>query len=191
MLFRSIRSRVLPMAVSLRSRSTLEIIRFAAANHLCVALTYGGEVRRIEPYSLRQTIEGNFVLHTVRCDSGEHRSYCVDRMEGASVTSQSFAPRYLIEPTSKGPLPVTATVTGPQLQPVSWGHRQRIRAARRQATINRGPVHVFRCAVCSKAFERRSFDSSVNPHKHPAGYECPGRTGIFIRTKYQWSRNGG
>ncbi len=32
----AIRSRVLPMAVPLRARSTLEIIRFAAANHLCV-----------------------------------------------------------------------------------------------------------------------------------------------------------
>jgi predicted nucleotidyltransferase component of viral defense system len=180
----AIRSRVLPMAVPLRSRTTVEIIRFAAANHLCVDLTYGGEVRRIEPYSLRQTIEGNFVLHTLRSDSGEHRSYRVDRMEGASVTSQSFAPRYLIELTSKSPLPVTATVTGPQLQAVSWGPPQRIRTAHRQATINRRPVHVFRCAVCSKAFERRSFDSSLNPHRHPAGYECPGRVGIFIRTKY-------
>lgn len=33
-------TRVLPMAVPLPSRSTLEIIRFAAANHLCVDLTY-------------------------------------------------------------------------------------------------------------------------------------------------------
>jgi len=50
-----IRSRVLPMTVPLRSRPALEIIRFAAVNHLCVDLTYDGSVRRIEPYSLRQT----------------------------------------------------------------------------------------------------------------------------------------
>ena len=48
----AVRTRVLPMGVPLRSRSTLEIIRFAAANHLCVDLTYDGSVRRIEPYSL-------------------------------------------------------------------------------------------------------------------------------------------
>ena len=33
------------------------MIRFAASNHLCVDLTYDGTVRRIEPYSLRQTAE--------------------------------------------------------------------------------------------------------------------------------------
>src|SRR5438067_2811866 len=47
-----IRSRVLPMTVPLRSGPALEIIRFAAVNHLCVDLTYDGSVRRIEPYSL-------------------------------------------------------------------------------------------------------------------------------------------
>ena len=47
----AVRSRVLPMGVPLPSRSTLEIIRFAAANHLCVDLRYDGSVRRIEPYS--------------------------------------------------------------------------------------------------------------------------------------------
>ena len=54
----AVRSRVLPMSVPVRARSTLEIIRFAAANYLCVDLTYDGSVRRIEPYSLRQTVEG-------------------------------------------------------------------------------------------------------------------------------------
>ena len=34
----AVRTRVLPTGVPLRSRSTLEIIRFAAANHLCVDL---------------------------------------------------------------------------------------------------------------------------------------------------------
>jgi hypothetical protein len=58
-----VRARVLPAGVPLRSRSTLEMIRFAAANHLCVDLTYDGSVRRIEPYSLRQSLEGNLVLH--------------------------------------------------------------------------------------------------------------------------------
>ena len=102
----TIRSRVLPMALTLRARAPLEIIRFAAANHLCVDLAYDGGVRRIEPYSLRQTAEGHFVLHAIRTDSGEHRSYRVDRMRGASVTRQSFTPRHLIELSPAGPLPV-------------------------------------------------------------------------------------
>jgi hypothetical protein len=93
----TIRSRVLPRAVPVRARAPLEIIRFAAANHLCVDLAYDGSVRRIEPYSLRQTAEGNFVLHAIRSDTGDHRSYRVDRMQDASVTGRSFVPRYLVE----------------------------------------------------------------------------------------------
>ena len=103
----AIRSRVLPMAVPLRARAPLEIMRFAAANRLCVDLVYDGSTRRIEPYSLRQTADGNFVLHAIRRESGEHRSYRVDRMQGAYVVGESFAPRYLVELTSEGPRSTT------------------------------------------------------------------------------------
>ena len=70
------------MGVPVRSRSTLEIIRFAAANHLYADLRYESGLRRIEPYSLRQTAEGYFALHAIRSDLVEHRSYRVDRMQG-------------------------------------------------------------------------------------------------------------
>ena len=95
----TIRSRVLPPAIPIRVRTSLEIIRFAAANHLCVDLTYGGNVRRIEPYSLRRTAQNDFVLHAIRSDSGDHRTYRVDRIESVAVTGQSFAPRYVVELT--------------------------------------------------------------------------------------------
>jgi WYL domain len=103
----SIISRVLPIDMPTRSRPILEIIRFAAANYPCVDLTYeDNRVRRIEPYSLRQTSEGNFVLHAIKTNTGEHRSYRVDRMRRATVTSQVFRPRCTIELTSTGPLTV-------------------------------------------------------------------------------------
>ena len=65
-----LRERTLRLPVAAAARSYLEIVRFAAANHLCVDLQYQGSVRRIEPYSLRQTSEGNIVLHAVRTRSG-------------------------------------------------------------------------------------------------------------------------
>jgi DNA-directed RNA polymerase subunit RPC12/RpoP len=164
-----VRARVLPTGVPLRSRSTLEIIRFAAANHLCVDLAYDGGVRRIEPYSLRQTLEGNLVLHALRSDSGEHRSYRVDRMQGATVTDRVFSPRYFVELTSNGPLPVAPSNPGPP----------RTASPRRQ-----GPTYVYRCSVCGKTFNRRTMDNSLNPHKNPRGYQCPGRVGIYVRTQY-------
>ena len=169
----------------MRARAPLEIVRFAAANHLCVDLTYDGCVRRIEPYSLRQTTDGNYVLHAIRSDSGEHRSYRIDRMQRASVTAQSFSPRYLVELTSEGPLPVTPAAIRPYAGR-SASPSVRIPSKPRHAAVSRadGPVYVYRCTVCSKTFKRESMDGSLNPHKHPRGYDCPGRTGVYVRTKY-------
>jgi predicted DNA-binding transcriptional regulator YafY len=173
------------MGVPIRARAPLEIIRFAAANYLCVDLTYDGSVRRIEPYSLRQTAEGNYVLHAIRSNSGEHRSYRVDRMQGASVTGQAFTPRYLVELTSEGPLPVAPAVSRPRSERSeavgSWGAPRQ----RRTATSWRsGPVYMYRCTMCGKIFQRKTMDGSLNPHKRPGGYDCPGRTGMYVRTKY-------
>jgi predicted nucleotidyltransferase component of viral defense system len=170
----AVRTRMLPMGVPIRSRSTLEIVRFAAANHLCVDLTYDGGVRRIEPYSLRQTAEGNFVLHAIRSDSGEHRSYRVDRMQSATVTSQVFTPRYAVELTSAGPLAVAPSTAMPRI-----ASTRRTPRARQQ-----GPTYVYRCTVCRKTFNRRTMDGSLNPHKNPRNYPCPGRVGVYVRTKY-------
>ncbi len=88
----------------------LEVIRFAAANHLCVDLTYRGSTRLIEPYSLRRTRAGQILLHAVRHEDNEHRSYRVDSIQGAGVTRVSFVPRYAVELTSSGPLPIPSAV---------------------------------------------------------------------------------
>ncbi|MGC4050307.1 MAG: nucleotidyl transferase AbiEii/AbiGii toxin family protein [Paludibaculum sp.] len=170
----TVRARVLPMGVPVRARSTLEIIRFAAANHLCVDLAYDGKVRRIEAYSLRETAEGNFVLYAVRSDSGEHRSYRVDRMQGATVTAQAFVPRYLVELTSTGPLTVAPSTAGSTSA-----------STRRSGTTKRqGPTYVYRCTYCQRTFDRTTMDGSLKPHKHPRGYPCPGRIGVYVRTRY-------
>jgi predicted nucleotidyltransferase component of viral defense system len=170
----AVRTRLLPIGVPLRSRSTIEIIRFAAANHLCVDLTYDSSVRRIEPYSLRQTAEGHFVMHAIRSDSGDHRSYRVDRMQSAAVTSQVFKPRYAVELTSTGPLAVAPSIAMP-----------RIASTRRTTrTRRRGPTYVYRCTVCRKTFQRKTMDGALKSHKTPRGYPCLGRYGVYVRTKY-------
>jgi predicted DNA-binding transcriptional regulator YafY len=85
-------------------QAMIEVIRFAAANRFLVELNYQGSVRRIEPYSLRQTSDGNIILHAHNVDKDEHRSYRIDRMNGANVTNQAFVPRFEIELTPQGPV---------------------------------------------------------------------------------------
>ena len=78
------------------------MIRFAAANRLCIDLDYLGSIRRIEAYSLRRTRDGNIILHAFDTDKNAHRSYRVDRIAGASTTNQAFIPRYEVELTPQG-----------------------------------------------------------------------------------------
>lgn len=77
----------------------LELVRYAAANHLCVELTYGNIKRLIEPYDLKRTKTGNLILVAIKHTTGETRAYRVDRIQGISVTHISFKPRYLISLT--------------------------------------------------------------------------------------------
>jgi predicted DNA-binding transcriptional regulator YafY len=82
----------------------LEVIRFAAANRLCIDLEYDGTRRLIEAYSLRRTMDGNLLLFAVKHETGELRSYRVDRIQGATVSQTPFFPRYVIELTPMGPV---------------------------------------------------------------------------------------
>jgi predicted nucleotidyltransferase component of viral defense system len=104
-----LRERALRLPVSGSAQTTIEIIRFAAANRLLVELDYDRSTRLIEAYSLRQTRSGNIVLHAHNADKDEHRSYRVDRMQGARVTNQPFTPRFEVELTPQGPVRVSPT----------------------------------------------------------------------------------
>jgi predicted nucleotidyltransferase component of viral defense system len=86
----------------LHGEQTLERIRFAARNRLCVELTYDGVPRRVEPYSLRRSTEGalRLYVHELTRD-GEHteqlKSYTVDRIDDVTIAAQSFVARWAIE----------------------------------------------------------------------------------------------
>jgi len=82
------------------------VLRLICTNRLCVDLDYQGSTRRIEPYSLRRTKGENIILHAWNVDKNEHRSYRVDRIQGARATNQIFTPRYAIELTPSGPVSI-------------------------------------------------------------------------------------
>lgn len=90
------------MAAAWNFSTPLELIRYAAANRLCVDLAYKGSRRLIEPYSLRRTKDGNLMLYAVKHHTGDVRSYRVDRIQGAQTTRTAFVPRYLVELTPSG-----------------------------------------------------------------------------------------
>lgn len=163
-----------PTAASWREGVPLEPVRFAATNHLCVALTYGGSMRVIEPYSLRRTRDGNLLLHALRADDREHRSYRVDRMEHVQVTTRPFRPAYAIEFSSIGPLAAPPARGG-------GGAGMTMRAAPRpRSSSSGGRAYVIECPVCRKHFRRQTRDTTLRAHKAPGGWSCSGRRGHVV-----------
>ena len=168
-----------------RSTSSIEAIRFAAANRLCVELDYVNEQghrgqRVIEPYSLRRTKDGNILLYAVRVQDGQDRSYRVDRIQGARITDRSFTPRYIVELTPSGSLNIPDVTPRSSGGGSAWGTVPSLRARAPRS----GPAYVFRCMVCGREFERKNHDGTLRAHKNRAGGDCYGRVGAFVRTKY-------
>jgi predicted nucleotidyltransferase component of viral defense system len=193
-----LRERTLRLPVAPVLQSHLEVIRFAAANRLCVDLDYQGSTRRIEPYSLRRTKEENIVLHAWNTDKDEHRSYRVDRIQGAHTTSQVFSPRYAVELTPTGPVSIPPTerrssssggggygsiggLAGPgPRRPSTRSNTSRGFGS----SYMSGPTYVYECMNCNKRFRRTKQSNTLNPHKTPAGWDCPGRTAYLVDTQY-------
>ncbi|CAN5311291.1 hypothetical protein BH20ACT24_BH20ACT24_20420 [soil metagenome] len=93
---------VAPRAItSWRWGFPFELIRYAGANRLRVDIEYRAEdgrwgPRRVEPYSLRRTKDGNLLLFVVN-DRGQLRGYRVDWIVGVRPTEETFLPRFLVE----------------------------------------------------------------------------------------------
>lgn len=186
------------MATSWRSfgaSAPIEIIRFAAANRLCVELDYRDErgrrsSRTIEPYSLRRTSAGDLLLMAAKAESGEARSYRVDRIQGAIATKRTFNPRYAIEFASGG-LMMSPPVARQPVAQLEWP-KPRVRPPRfrglskisHERTGSTGPRHTFRCTMCGKQFTKSTYDPAMNPHKDKDGYPCHGTVGAFVKTTY-------
>ena len=159
----------------LPSTAPLEVIRFSASNRLRVELDYVDEqgrrgVRIIEPYSLRRTQAGDIILHAVRSDNRQHRSYRIDRIRGARTTQETFTPQYAVELTPTGPISAPMAAYTP-----------RVSAPR---TSRSGPKYVYQCGICGKRFEHSKRDSTLRKHKSSSGWPCSGRHGIWVDTKW-------
>lgn len=154
-----------PLAATWKTGVPLEVVRFAAANHLCVELEYQNRTRIIEPYSLRRTRDGNLLLYGVKVASGALRAYRVDRIQGVRATRQPFRPRVAVELTPQGPLLAPPT------------HRRGGSAG--QTTLSQARWTVV-CLACGRRFPRKSRNSRLRPHQDRSGFPCGGPRGRFL-----------
>jgi predicted nucleotidyltransferase component of viral defense system len=91
-----------PLALtSWRLGFPLELVRYSGANRMKVEIDYRAETGRrgpriVEPYSLRQTKDGNLLLFVIN-DRGLLRGYRLDRIAGVRPTTEIFSPRFRVE----------------------------------------------------------------------------------------------
>jgi len=160
----------------------LESVRFAAANHLCVNLRYRESWRLIEPYLLRRSLDGNLLLSAVKQETGEPRTYRVDRIQAVEVSTIPFTPRYQIELTPARPL---AAPSVQRLTPARQSPNTRPKAsAGRTMKALAGPTYVYRCPGCGKQFRRKRHDAILSSHKNKNGHQCFGGHGLLVKTEY-------
>ncbi len=167
--------------------SSLEIIRFAAGNRLCINLDYttnDGQrsSRIIEPYSLRRAQNGNILLYAVRTEDGQIRAYKINQINDASITNQVFVPRYQVELSPTGSVASVVQSTGTANSLGLPSRSTKIR--RHSSSFSSGPTYIYRCSMCDKTFRRKKRNSKLNPHKTKDGWPCSGRTGYFENTTY-------
>ena len=119
------------------------------------------------------------LLLAVRADNGQPRSYLVNSILGARPTQQTFAPRYPIELTPGGPqaIPQSTRSAARSLDPQLSGDPSTF-----QSCGDGGPTYVFRCPVCKKTFNRKSYDATARPHKNQRGGDCHGSYLTYVRT---------
>ena len=160
--------------------SAVEQLRFAAQNRLLVEFGYVDEKgrfshRRAEPYSLRETTEGNVLVGVHDVNRDRWRFLRVDRIENLRISKESFEPRYDAQVGSAG------VVLGPRATPL-----RRPKAAPRRSRARKGrrslgpPRRIIQCPVCEKRFYRDKYDTRLREHKAPGGWKCSGRTGIYL-----------
>jgi hypothetical protein len=182
-----IRDRIINLPAGSLGQTHIDLIRFAAANRLLVEIDYQDKTgkrstRAIEAYSLRRSQAGDVRLMAVRATDGQPRAYLLNSILGVRPTQTSFAPRYPIELTPTGPQSIPRT-------PSSSGGivaRRAAPAPKRafRAASSGGPTYVFRCPVCGKTFNRKTYDGALNPHKNKSGFACYGTYGAHVKTTY-------
>ena len=160
--------------------SPLETIRFAATNRLLLEFSYHGKHRRVEPYSVRQAGTGNVLLYARELEAGHIKAYKLDEMSSVTTTGRTFSPRYQVEISAFSPVGTFASSTR------SRGTRTTSRAHRLSSSraSHRGPRYVFECSYCGKRFEHRTNDPTLRAHKDKGGWNCQGRRGYWVNTRY-------
>jgi hypothetical protein len=153
--------------------SVLHKIQFAAANRVCIKLRYNGKNRTIEPLSLRTAKTGNRLFYGFERETGHPKAFSLSGIQSVEITKLAYFEKYPVEITSTGSTsmpPIKRKLSNISSTLLSQGRNRSLT----------GSKYKFQCPVCEKYFYRKKRNSRLNPHKSKDGWQCSGRTGIFM-----------
>jgi len=154
----------------------------AGRSQTLLKIRYKGSDRIVEPYSLkylqrRDGVEREY-FYVYNVSGGENRPgmrcFVAEGIGAIEKTEDKFEPRFPIELCKAGERPENPYLFDPNRPMPS--PKRRTRAY--------GPTYVYQCAYCGKRFARKTYSSTLRPHKNKSGYPCSGQTGFYVTTKY-------
>lgn len=141
-------------------------IQFAAANRLCIQLTYHQEVRTLEPYSFRKSKVGQVLFYGYELESGQVKCFKIEKFQKVELTQRMYVPRYRVEISAVGNVSTL---------PVALNQKDFSKVRRS------GVFYVYECTSCGKRFKRSKPNSKLGSHKNSIGSACYGRYGVLQR----------
>lgn len=164
----------------------------AGREQTILKIRYKGSDRTIEAYSLKylQRKDGRQreYFYGYNCSGGSGtgvRCFVAENIERIENTDIKFTPRFPIELSKAGEKPENPYLFDPN-RPAK---AKRIRSLKsifktKSRKSYTGPKYVYQCSYCGKKFTKRSRNGNLNRHKNKNGFQCTGRHGFYIDTKY-------
>jgi hypothetical protein len=152
----------------------------AASDLKMLDITYDGQRRLIEPYSLafkrRKDGFGQEYFYAFDTTGGRSsgpglKTFLHPKIQGLAIAEQAFEPRYPIELGKAGEFAAKTYFGG------NGGFSTRITRSVLRTTARH--VYLVECSYCGKRFPRKRYSTRLRPHKDQHGNPCYGRSGYI------------
>jgi predicted nucleotidyltransferase component of viral defense system len=160
----------------LRAGSEMKLLRIA----------YDGQLRIVEPYSLRykRRKDGHAEEYLYVWDRTGGRTtgpglktFLNGKIQSIEVTDEAFEPRYTVELSKAGEYGPSSYFSRP------FGGGTGVRRVR-IARLRHGWRYTVQCSYCGRQFKRMRRSTRLNPHKDGYGNHCYGRSGYVVGQEY-------
>lgn len=156
----------------------------AGRDQTLLKVKYNGSYRMIEPYSLKYKEKKDgaqreyfYLYNRTGGDSPPGmRSFLPSGFESIENTDEKFTPRCLIELSKAGDILKDRFLfdpNKPEKSPRPKPHRSFSRIK-----------YIYKCIYCGRNFPKNKRDANLKAHKSKNRYNCNGRRGYYIDTKY-------